>query len=659
MLKFTAYFFYISSAKKLIMKVFIFRTLFLVFFAVSFTLHSQKIEYSAFTIPVELKENANAVIRSEVTTVTVNSVSKMTVNKKKVVTVLNKLGNVDAGIAEGYDNDTKITKLSAKIYNAFGEQIKKYSKGKFLDVSAVSGGTLYSDARVKYIDYTPNSYPYTLVFESEYTTSSTGFVPGWFPTNGYMVSVENSEYRFNNPTNTKVRIKERNFKEYEIVNLSTDNNLYYKLESLKGIKHELSSIPSREFMPLLIVGLNHFSLKKTEGRANSWKEFGKWRYEYLNNGKDELSEVVKIRAKRLVEGINDPIEKAKIIYKYMQDRTRYISVQEGIGGWKPIPANEVDKVGYGDCKGLTNYTKALLDAVGVESYYTVLWAGKEKRNVYKDFFSMQGNHVILNLPNENGNDIWLECTSQTIPFGFLGDFTDDRDVLVITPEGGVIKHTTSYKNEQNLQKIKASLKLETTGNLSGEVEIKSEGIQYDNKYFLDSYSQKEKEEFYISRLWSYNNNLSVKNIDIKNDKDKVEYKENLKIAIKEYATESSGKLLLRVNVLNRNTNVPKRYRKRKMPLKISRGYKDVDEFEIELPKGYQVDGELFQDINLTNKFGAYTVSIEKISENKLLYKRSLLIKDGQYPKEDYKKYRSFRRKVAKHDNIRIAITKTN
>ena len=72
-------------------------------------------------------------------------------------------------------------------------------------------------------------------------------------------------------------------------------------------------------------------------------------------------------------------------------------MQEGIGGWKPIAANKVDAVGYGDCKGLVNYTKALLDAVGVKSHYSVVWAGQRKTSVEKNFFSMQGNHVILNI----------------------------------------------------------------------------------------------------------------------------------------------------------------------------------------------------------------------------------------------------------------------
>ncbi|MDP4989490.1 MAG: DUF3857 domain-containing protein, partial [Polaribacter sp.] len=109
----------------------------------------------------------------------------------------------------------------------------------------------------------------------------------------------------------------------------------------------------------------------------------------------------------------------------MQQKTRYISVQIGIGGWEPIAANLVDDVGYGDCKGLTNYTKALLDVADVTAYYTVVYAD-DRIDVDKDFSSLQGNHVILNIPN-NGKDVWLECTSQTMPFGFLGDFTDDRD----------------------------------------------------------------------------------------------------------------------------------------------------------------------------------------------------------------------------------------
>lgn len=142
------------------------RLLFLLLFS-AITIFAQETDYSVLTIPVALKENANAIVRNNSVLITIEDVNKMIVSKTEVVTVLNKLGNSDARIVESYDNDTKITKLSAVIYDAFGKQIKKYKERDFLDVSAVDGGTLYSDSRVKYIDYTPISYPYTLVFKSE------------------------------------------------------------------------------------------------------------------------------------------------------------------------------------------------------------------------------------------------------------------------------------------------------------------------------------------------------------------------------------------------------------------------------------------------------------------------------------------------------------
>jgi hypothetical protein len=616
---------------------------------------SQKSNYAAFLISPELKENANAVIRDNSIEITIEDVDEMIVHKREVITVLNKLGDKYANMSEHYDNDTKITKLSAVIYDALGTQIKKYSKNKFLDVSAVSGGTLYSDSRVKYVDYTPVSYPYTMFFESEYKTSSTGFIPSWFPVQGYSISLENSSYNLRNPKHFTVRKKEKNFNFYPIDKISEEFDINYSITNQEVIKYENSSPLSINTMPYLLIGINEFALKNIVGKASNWSEFGKWRYEYLKNGNDELSDDIKIKVRNLVKDISDPIAKAKVVYAFMQNKTRYISVQEGIGGWMPIPANEVDKVGYGDCKGLTNYTKTLLDAVGVKSHYSVIWAGSKKRDVEKDFFGMQGNHVILNIPN-NGNDIWLECTSQTMPFGFLGDFTDDRNVLVMTPEGGVIKRTPAYKNEYNLQELKAKIQLEENGSLTGSLNRVSKGIQYDDKSFYETLSEEDLIKRYKSRVWSYNNNLEIASVDLINDKENVVFKEDLKLSIKNYASVNEQEYLFRVNVFNRESFVPKRYRSRKLPLKISRGYKDVDEYEFTIPKGH-VLGVLPSEKVLSTKFGTYKVIFTKINDTSFKYNKTIIVKEGVYPKEDYKTYRSFRKSIAKYENLRIAIIK--
>ncbi len=620
---------------------------------------AQKTEYASLLIPANLLKDANAIVRSNATTIDVFSTDEMTVKVDRVVTVLNKLGNSTVGAYVGYDNNSKITRLSAKIYNASGKEIKKISKSKFIDVSAVDGGTLYSDSRVKYLDYTPITYPYTVHLQYEYNTSSTGFLQNWSPIEGYFVSVEKNSYVVNLKKG-KIRVKELNFDGYEIEKNISDTKIYYSIKNISAVKSENYSPSLKDYKPKALVALNSFKTDGVEGYYTNWNEFGRWMYSSLLDGRGIVDEGTKIKILDLVKNINDPIEKAKVVYQFMQNKTRYISVQVGIGGIQPIPANEVDNVGYGDCKGLTNYTKALLDIVGVTSYYTHVEANSfEPVSFEKDFASLeQGNHVILNIPN-NGNDIWLECTSQITPFGFLGSFTDDRDVLVITPEGGVLKHTTSYKNEQNLQETKATIVLDAKGSLKAEVLIKSQGIQYGNRYELETLNLKDKKKHYTTNFWANNNNTTIDKVELMNDKDSVVFREKINTSIKDYNTLSSGKILFRVNVFNRNNNIPKRYRNRISPLKIRRGYKDVDEYAIILPDGYKIDGSLIEEKKIENKFGYYAVSLQKINATQIKYKRTLLIKEGTYPKEDYKAYRAFRRNVSKYDNLRIALAKTN
>src|SRR5690606_39474591 len=64
---------------------------------------------------------------------------------------------------------------------------------------------------------------------------------------------------------------------------------------------------------------------------------------------------------------------------------------------------------------------------------------------------------------------WLECTSQDFPYGYLGDFTDDRLVLAMTENGGKILRTVSYPYDQSIQHRKGSFKLNTDGKISGVI----------------------------------------------------------------------------------------------------------------------------------------------------------------------------------------------
>ncbi len=619
----------------------------------SVNIQSQEINLSSLLIPKELTKHANAVVKENYTEVTIDAIDLMYVKKKRTITILNKLGNKEVDTYVHYNNDTKVTKLSAKIYNSLGVEIKKFSKSKFIDISAVDGGTLYSDSRVKYIDYTPTSYPYTVVFECEYKTSSTGFIPSWHPITSFLVSVQKSEFKINNPKNFEIRTKEINFKDFPIKKIS-EESIHYLAENIPALKHERNTLLFTDLMPNLLVAMNHFTLKKVSGKATDWKEFGTWMYSKLFINKTTLDEETINKIKSLTEGIEHDIEKAKIVYKYVQNKTRYISVQVGIGGWEPISADEVDKLGYGDCKGLTNYTKALLEIADVEAYHTLVYANKN-RDIDKDFTSIQGNHMILNIPN-NGKDIWLECTSQNTPFGFLGDFTDDRDVLVITPEGGIIKRTPAYKNETNIQTTKATISITEEGNVSANVEILSKGIQYDNKFHIETKSKDDLKKHYKSNIWDYNNNLEVNSINIINDKENISFKEELNVTIKDYATKTDNELLFRLNVFNKNSFIPKRYRTRKLPLKIDRGYKDIDEYTFTIPTSYKIT-QLPQKKELQTKFGHYTIELKKINEKSILYSKSILIKEGTYTKEDYKLYRKFRKSIAKQESLRIALQK--
>lgn len=628
--------------------------IFFLFLCLTGTAQNQK--YQSLLLDSSLSDNANAIVRIDEMNIHLSSYNEMSYEVNQVVTILNSKGNSFGVNRVGYDKEKKIKDLEVYIYDNLGNEIDHIKKRDFEDVSVNDGISLYNDDRMLVNRYTPVSYPCTIALHYTIETSDTGFFPQWYFVSDYNVSVEESRYTINySDYGIKPQIKEYNLEEIQVSKKESEGIITYEAADIKAYRPEQMAPSFSKIIPRLRVQLKQFSLKGETAEFNDWKDFGLWVNNSLLKDRSNLNAETTSKVKSLVSGVSDTLERAKIIYKYVQDNTRYISVQIGIGGWKPISALDVDKVKYGDCKGLSNYTRALLKAAGVESYYTVIQAGNGKIDFEQDFAGLQGNHAILTIPYKN-EYYWIDCTSQVHPFGFLGDFTDDRKALVVKPEGGELIKTASYLNEQNFQGINGEYILDPVGNILGFVKISTKGVQYDNRFGLEKESPEDVVKYY-QNTWNNINNLKLDDYSFENDKDQVLFTETVTFKASNYASISGNRILFSVNAFNNNSFVPNRYRNRKFPFEITRGYLDEDTLLIKLPDGYKIEA-VPEAFNEENEFGHYKVSFEPKEEgHSIVYKRSLFIKNGFYPKEKYGDYREFRKMTAKMDNSQIVLVK--
>ena len=210
--------------------------------------------------------------------------------------------------------------------------------------------------------------------------------------------------------------------------------------------------------------------------------------------------------------------------------------------------------------------------------------------------------------------------------------------------------------EDNTQVSQGSYAITDTGAIAGNIKIASRGTQYDNKYFLDGTAQDDLDKFY-KKAFNHINNLKLKKTALTNDKDDKEFIEEIALEAESYCSRSGNRLIFAINAFNQFTNIPQRYRSRKNPFEISRGFHDTDEITINLPAGFTIEAKP-EDVSFTDKFGEYKAEYIMVNPTQMLFKRSLLVKQGYYDSGDYENYRLFREKIARNDNAKIVLVKS-
>ncbi len=614
--------------------------------------------YNVDNIPKNLLPYASAVIRNNDVTIEVKTADNTIYHVKTAITVLNKNGDNLAHIEIWHNKSNVIRYVKGVVLNEFGIQTNKFSESDFEDASAANDFSLFEDSRVKHYMPAVTNYPYTIEYEYELRSKQSLNFEDWQPNPNAGIAVESSSFNFICKPDFNIRYKETNIPDKVIIgkNETGEKTYYWHITNLKAIKDEPYSPDKNSYLSSVKIAPEKFSYEGITGSFTNWNELGKWIYDKLLVNRDQLPDQTVAHINDITRDITDPKEKARKIYEYMQQKTRYVSVQVGIGGYQPFPAADVDKLSYGDCKALVYYMQALLKIAHINSWYCMVEAGNNKTSMYSDFASMdQGNHVILCIPFKN-DTTWLECTSQKIPFGFLGDFTDDRNVLACTPEGGKLLHTPKYTAQNNLQSRKAGFVINDKGELSGSMETSFMGTQYDNREGLISKSSMEQTKE-LNDIYPINN-LEIEKFDFKQDKSlqPVTF-EHIKLIARDYASVSEGKFYFMVNPVNRTSIGPREVRNRLNAVYINEGYTDVDEISYTLPKGYHLE-KIPLNINISKPFGSYTATMA-LKDDQLIYKRKIQLVDGNYSKDSYQELVDFYKNVTDADNYSVTLVKNN
>lgn len=595
-------------------------------------------------IPISLLKNANVVIREYDLNFTVINKGEALEKEHKVITILNdKADNYNSQFFY-YSKLSDIEEIEATIYNARGESIKKIKKKDISDFKPYED--YVTDTRFKKIDFPRLEFPYTIEYTVITKHKGLMFYPLFKPQDTPSESVESAHFQLNMPDGLKFRVKE--------IGIRTD----MKKTEGEWVFNNLSAYSPEPFLPInhvsspyILTAPTNFSIEGYDGSMESWKQYGTFLYQ-LAQEKQELPSTLITKLKELTQKCPDDYCKIQKVYEYLQNNTRYFYVGLGIGGWQPEAAKDVDNHKYGDCKGLSNYTVAMLNAIDIPAKYVIIRAGEKELNQHQDFPNAWFNHAIACVPMKN-DTVWLECTSQTESCGFLSSFTDSRPALIVGPEGGALVMTPKYDEKIN-QKIKTTrlvLDVEGNGILTSKDIYK--GIFESVPSAFAEMNNELKKKYLYGKLNI--NNFELKSYKFERTKGKfASVTQEITLALPNVASKSGNRLFVPINLLSRWATIPSHDSLRVNPIQAhERGFTEIDSVEVLLPKNYKIEN-MFSPIVIPTSFGEYRLEYEKKEESVIIYRR-LIINNSIQPKDKYEEFVNFYKTIAKSDKQKIVL----
>jgi transglutaminase-like putative cysteine protease len=589
-------------------------------------------------------EKTNAVLLLADDTFIVQGSGKMKRIQRRVYKILRPDGRGYGTIYANFDSETRINFIHGWCIPAQGKDYEvKDKEAMETALLGVQDGELMSDLKTKVLTI-PAADPGNIVgYEIEQEVHPYVIQDVW-DFQHQNVPVREARYSLQLPAGWEYKAVWLNHP--EVAPSGGSGQWQWVVSDVKAIKPE-DGMPPWEG----VAGQMILSLIPPGGAGNkgfeSWADMGRWQ-DGLARGRRNVSPEIKQRVAELTKADATQLAKIRSLAQFVQKSVRYVAIQLGIGGWQPHPAADVFSHKYGDCKDKATLLSAMLQEIGVESFYLSIHT--TRGTVTPETPAIRWfNHVILavRLPEGLGDAslravldhpklgrlLFFDPTDEWTPFGSLRGELQANYGLLVTGEGGELIKVPQLPAELNGVVRSAKLTLTSSGTLSGDfVEQRNGDYGTQQRAALKSVAKDADRIKFIESLVSHSlpsfqlTKASLLNLNQTDQPFGYQYS----LVAPNYAKTAGNLLLVRPRVLGINTSdLLETKEPRKYPVEFDGPWKNSDSVEIAIPAGYEVD-DLPPPVNADYSFASYHSKTE-VSGNTLKYTRTFEVKELSVP----------------------------
>lgn len=557
---------------------------------------------------------------------------KVVVNEAKAERIISLESNASYTPYIFYDEESSVKDV--EVYNHKGKRMSIDTKDEYYNISDY----FYSDARIVHyrLKFPVVGSNYTISHRKEindikYLTSSYFNAP--YP-------IGKRKIQFLVPKWLDIELKEMNFEGYDIKKTvkqeKNDVTLYsFEITDLEGTTKERDAPGHSHIYPHILVLSKSYTIKgKQTMLFNSAKDLYAW-YRSLITSMDDDPKTLNGIVEELLAGKDTDVDKIKSIYYWVQDNIRYIAFEDGIAGFQPDLCQNVYNNKYGDCKGMANLTKQMLNIAGYDARLT--WIGT-KRIAYDYSLPTMAvdNHMICTVIL-NGQQYFLDPTEKFGSFNEYAGRIEGKQVMIEDGENFILSSVPKMAPEKNAKVVKNKLSIQDE-DLIGTVSRKYTGES--KAYILYQVNHQESsglDESLNNFITRRDKNLIVNDLKTSDFKDRDDVLTmDYQIVQKNSVAKFGEEIYLDLDFYKEYSHYD--FKDRKVAYMFPHKSDIQIEIELEIPDGYNVQ-EIPSDFKKENDIYTFNMGFVQ-NGNKLIYKKRITIKKDQLPKKSISDWNS-------------------